>query len=69
MLVTETFEGIVTTFSGTEAYTALCAKVLPSLTGALSVGDVTNDNPLVEVSAFNVENLPWYGADWRILPN
>jgi hypothetical protein len=50
MLVTETFEEIVGAFSGSEAYTALCAKVLPSLTGAFDVGDMTQDNPLVEVS-------------------
>ncbi|KAG9247708.1 armadillo-type protein [Calycina marina] len=49
MLVTETFETIVGNFSGTEAYTALCGKVLPSLTGAFNVGDMTEDDQLVEV--------------------
>lgn len=50
MLVTETFEDIVGAFSGTEAYTALCSKVLPSLTGAFDVGNMTEDESLVEVS-------------------
>jgi len=48
-LVTETFEIIVGAFSGTEAYSALCGKVLPSLTGAFDVGNVTEDDQLVEV--------------------
>jgi importin-9 len=51
MLVNESFENIVGELAAsTEAYTALCAKVLPSLTGAFDVGDMTGDSPLVEVS-------------------
>jgi hypothetical protein len=50
MLVSETFEDIVTTMSGSEAYTALCGKVLPSLTGAFDVGTMTEDDPLVELA-------------------
>ncbi len=50
MLVTETFEDVVQILSSTESYTALCAKVLPSLTGAFDVGNMTGDDPLVEVS-------------------
>ena len=50
MLVSETFEEIVSSLSGGEAYTALCEKVLPSLTGAFDVGNMTGDDPLVEVS-------------------
>lgn len=49
MLVTETFEDVVTSFAGGEAFTALCTKVLPSLTGAFDVGAMTDDDPLVEV--------------------
>ena len=49
MLVTETFEDIVSVLADTESYAALCAKVLPSLTGAFDVGKVTGDDPLVEV--------------------
>jgi hypothetical protein len=52
MLVNETFEEIVMALSsmGTEAYVALCEKVLPSLTGAFDVGTMTEDNPLTTVS-------------------
>jgi len=50
MLICETFEDIVQNMSGAPAYQALCQKVLPSLTGAFNVADVTSDNPLVIVS-------------------
>ncbi|RKF76586.1 Importin subunit beta-5 [Golovinomyces cichoracearum] len=50
MLVTETFEEIVQNFSGTNLYTQLCLKVLPSLTGAFDVGNITENNPLVELA-------------------
>lgn len=50
MLVTETFEEIVAVLGeNTDSYAALCAKVLPSLTGAFDVGKLTGDDPLVEV--------------------
>lgn len=49
MLVTETFEEIVGALQGPESYTALCAKVLPSLMGAFDVGNMTGDDPLIEV--------------------
>lgn len=52
MLVNETFEEIVASLSsmGSEAYTALCEKVLPSLTGAFDVGNMTEDNPLTTLA-------------------
>lgn len=50
MLVSESFEEIVVSLSQGDLYTALCAKVLPTLTGAFNVGDMTGDDPLVEVS-------------------
>lgn len=49
MLVTEAFEGIVEALQGGEAYTTLCGKVLPSLTGTFDVGNMTQDESLVEV--------------------
>ena len=49
-LVSETFEDIVGSMRLSEAYNALCGKVLPSLTGAFDVGTMTEDNPLVVVS-------------------
>ncbi|PQE03651.1 importin-beta domain-containing protein [Rutstroemia sp. NJR-2017a BBW] len=51
MLVTEAFEEIVTTLAGSEAFGALCSKVLPSLTGAFDVGNMTDDDPLIELAA------------------
>jgi hypothetical protein len=56
MLVNETFEQIVSFLSsmGGEAYAALCEKVLPSLTGAFDVGNMTEDNPLTTVSLLYV---------------
>lgn len=52
MLVNETFEEIVEAITkiGNEAYSTLCSKVLPSLTGAFDVGDMTQDEPLTCVS-------------------
>lgn len=52
MLVNETFEDVVSHLSsvGGEAYTALCEKVLPSLTGAFDVADMTEDHQLTTVS-------------------
>lgn len=49
MLVSDTFEEIVGALAGGDSYTLLCAKVLPSLTGAFDVGNMTGDDPLVEV--------------------
>jgi hypothetical protein len=51
MLVSEAFEDIVEALAGLETYTPLCEKVLPSLTGALDVGNVTQDDPLIKVSS------------------
>lgn len=52
MLVNETFEEIVDALSerGVDAYIALCEKVLPSLTGALDVGNMTDNNPLTTLA-------------------
>lgn len=52
MLVNETFEQIVGELAsvGPDAYAAVCEKVLPSLTGAFDVGDMTSDSPLKTVS-------------------
>ena len=53
IIVTETFEDIVTTMAAPDAYAAVCTKVLPSLTGAFDVGSMTEDDPLVEVSVIS----------------
>ena len=52
-LVSETFEEICSTISplGAEAYTQLCQRVLPSLTGAFDVGNMTAENALTSLAA------------------
>lgn len=49
MLVSEAFEEIVGTLSDPASYAALCSKILPTLTGAFDVANLTEDNPLVTV--------------------
>jgi hypothetical protein len=52
MIVCETFEDIAKTFNDMKdpsLYTALCAKVLPSITGTFDVANLTQDDPLVTV--------------------
>lgn len=63
MLVTETFEDIVQKFSGSNLYTELCLKVLPTLTGAFDVGNVTGDNPLVELATELLAALTENGSE------
>ncbi|KAI5463506.1 putative importin beta-5 subunit [Mariannaea sp. PMI_226] len=50
MLVTEAFEDVVGALSDPASYTALCGKILPTLTGAFDVANLTEDNPLVTVA-------------------
>lgn len=60
LLVCDTFEDIARTFKDNEGplkdmehprlYAALCAKVLPSITGTFDVANLTQDEPLVTVS-------------------
>lgn len=59
MLVHDTFERIVEELSSasSDAYAAICGKVLPSLTGAFDVGDMTSDDPLKIVSNCDLFNL------------
>ncbi|KAI9646823.1 hypothetical protein NHQ30_004822 [Ciborinia camelliae] len=63
MLVTETFEDIVASFADSEAFTALCTKVLPSLTGAFDVGTMTDDDPLVELATELLSILTENGSE------
>ncbi|EZF12043.1 hypothetical protein H112_06961 [Trichophyton rubrum D6] len=52
MIVTETFEQIVEHIAGqgADAYIRLCEKVLPPLTGALDVGNLTQENSLTNLA-------------------
>jgi len=51
MIVCEAFEEIARNMKGAAPYTALCAKVIPLITGAFDVANVLEDNPLVTVCA------------------
>lgn len=50
MVVCEAFEQIAESVNDASSYTALCTKVLPSLTGAFDVAHMTQNDPLVTVS-------------------
>lgn len=54
MLITETFEEVTESLAATgpEAYAALCHKVIPSLSGAFDLGNLTEENALTNVCAF-----------------
>ena len=64
-IVNEAFESAVSTMSskGPEAYAQLCTKVLPSLTGALDVGDLTQDNSLSDMAVNLMSILSEYGSE------
>ncbi|PWY72213.1 importin beta-5 subunit [Aspergillus sclerotioniger CBS 115572] len=53
MIVTEAFEDIVESIAGggQENFVRLCEKVLPSLTGAIDVGNLTQENALTILAA------------------
>lgn len=53
MLITETFEEVSSTLAATgpEMYAQLCAKVIPSLSGAFDIGNITQENALTNLAA------------------
>ncbi|KAL8967756.1 MAG: hypothetical protein Q9183_002771 [Haloplaca sp. 2 TL-2023] len=59
MLVNEAFDSITSSMAarGGDAYTRLCAKVLPTLTGALDVGDMTSENALSDMAVSLLSSL------------
>ncbi|KAL8705049.1 MAG: hypothetical protein Q9201_001819 [Fulgogasparrea decipioides] len=63
MLVNEAFESITSSMAakGNDAYTQLCAKVLPTLTGALDVGDMTSENALSDMAVSLLSSLAEHG--------
>ncbi|OKL64018.1 hypothetical protein UA08_00243 [Talaromyces atroroseus] len=65
MIVTETFEDIVQYISqqGPDAYIRLCEKVLPSLTGAIDVGNMTEESDLTVLAADLLRALADYGSE------
>jgi hypothetical protein len=69
MLVNETFEEVTTTIAamGSDAYVNLCGKVLPSLNGALDIGNLTEENNLTTLAAELLSLLAEHGPE--PLPN
>lgn len=65
MMVTETFEDVVQFISeqAPNAYITLCEKVLPSLTGAIDVGDMTQQSSLTNLAADLVRALAEHGSE------
>ncbi|KAI4255541.1 MAG: hypothetical protein LQ352_002529 [Teloschistes flavicans] len=65
MLVNEAFESITSSMAsqGTDAYARLCAKVLPTLTGALDVGDMTSENALSDMAVSLLSSLAEHGPE------
>lgn len=63
MLVSESFEEIVKTLSDNASFSALCAKTLPTLTGAFDVANLTDDNPLVTVATELLAVLAEHGSE------
>ncbi|KAF6817538.1 Importin subunit beta-5 [Colletotrichum plurivorum] len=63
MLICEAFEEIVRTLSDTASYTALCAKILPTLTAAFNTANVTQDDPLVTVATELLTALVEHGSE------
>ena len=64
-LATETFEEIAVSIStmGGDSYAQLCAKVLPSLTGAFDVGSLTDENALTNLAADLLDVLTEFGTE------
>jgi importin-9 len=63
--LTEAFEGIVSSVSSTgqEPYMRLCAKTIPSLTGAFDVANMTQESALTNLAAELVSALAEFGSD------
>jgi hypothetical protein len=49
MMVSEAIEEIVRSLADSESFAMLCSKIVPTLTGAFDVANLTEDNPLVTV--------------------
>ncbi|OAL33805.1 hypothetical protein AYO20_06981 [Fonsecaea nubica] len=64
-LLTEAFESIVSSvsLSGQEPYVRLCAKTIPSLTGAFDIANMTQESALTNLAAELVSALAEFGSD------
>ncbi|KAL8673030.1 MAG: hypothetical protein Q9168_002553 [Polycauliona sp. 1 TL-2023] len=68
ILVNEAFDSITSSMAakGSDSYAQLCAKVLPTLTGALDVGDMTSEDALSDMAISLLSSLAEHGP--RPLP-
>jgi hypothetical protein len=64
-LLTEAFEGIVSSVStaGQDQYIRLCARTIPSLTGAFDIANMTQESSLTNLAAELVSALAEFGSD------
>ena len=64
-IVEEAFMSITESIAaqGMDPYSQLCAKVLPTLTGAFDVGDMTSENALVDMAATLLSVLAEHGTE------
>ncbi|EXJ94464.1 hypothetical protein A1O1_02860 [Capronia coronata CBS 617.96] len=64
-LLTEAFEGIVSSVvsHGPDHYVRLCAKTVPSLTGAFDVASMTQESALTNLAAELVNALAEFGSE------
>ncbi|KAK4161005.1 importin subunit beta-5 [Cladorrhinum sp. PSN259] len=65
-VVNETLQDVASSLQETKdpaLYTALCSKVLPTITGAIDVATLTEDDPLVSLAAELLETLVEYGSE------
>lgn len=63
MMVSEAVEEIVRSLSDNESFTALCSKIVPTLTGAFDVANLTEDNPLITVATELLAVLVEHGSE------
>ncbi|RYO91995.1 hypothetical protein DL764_008198 [Monosporascus ibericus] len=63
MMICEAFEDLVQRMPDAASYRTLCEKVLPSLTGAFDVANVTSDDPLVTFATELMASLTQYGSE------
>ncbi|KAI9801812.1 MAG: hypothetical protein M1825_003185 [Sarcosagium campestre] len=65
MIVNEGFEDIATSMKalGGDSYIRLCEKVLPSLTGVFDVGNLTEENSLINLAAELLCTLAQHGLE------
>ncbi|PFH58151.1 hypothetical protein XA68_14093 [Ophiocordyceps unilateralis] len=63
VLVSEAFEEIVKALSSGPSFGVLCAKTLPTLTGAFDVANLKEDNPLVTVATELLAVLAEHGSE------